>query len=94
MKTAIMPTNNELFFAEDDIIVSKTDVKGRLWSGLAEAINPEQPPLRVQTLGNVATHHYGLGARKCVKEWGGALNRFPRRIMMEALGAYLLEQAP
>ena len=30
MKMAITPTNTERFFAEDDIIVSKTDVKGRL----------------------------------------------------------------
>ena len=30
MKTIIAPTNTELFFEEDDIIVSKTDVKGRI----------------------------------------------------------------
>lgn len=30
MKTAITPTNTERFFAEDDIIVSKTDIKGRI----------------------------------------------------------------
>ncbi len=30
MKTVITPTNTEVFFKEDDIIVSKTDLKGRL----------------------------------------------------------------
>lgn len=30
MTTAITPTNTERFFAEDDIIVSKTDIKGRI----------------------------------------------------------------
>ncbi len=30
MKTAITPTNTERFFVEDDIIVSKTDIKGRI----------------------------------------------------------------
>jgi PAS domain S-box-containing protein len=30
MKTVIAPTNTEMFFEEDDIIVSKTDIKGRI----------------------------------------------------------------
>ena len=30
MKTIIAPTNTEIFFEEDDIIVSKTDLKGRI----------------------------------------------------------------
>jgi PAS domain S-box-containing protein len=30
MKTVITPTDTEVFFDEDDIIVSKTDLKGRL----------------------------------------------------------------
>lgn len=30
MRQTISPTDKELFFAEDDIIVSKTDLKGRL----------------------------------------------------------------
>ena len=30
MKVAIKPTEKEVFFGEDDLIVSKTDVKGRL----------------------------------------------------------------
>lgn len=30
MKNPIVPTDTEVFFAEDDIIVSKTDLKGRI----------------------------------------------------------------
>jgi len=30
MKTIVEPTNTEIFFEEDDIIVSKTDLKGRV----------------------------------------------------------------
>jgi PAS domain S-box-containing protein len=30
MKTVIAPTQTEIFFTEDDIIVSKTDLKGRI----------------------------------------------------------------
>jgi PAS domain S-box-containing protein len=30
MKDVIIPTDTEVFFAEDDIIVSKTDLKGRI----------------------------------------------------------------
>ncbi len=71
-----------------------TDVKGRMWPGLAEKINPKQKPLKVQTLGNATTHHFGLGTRSCIQEAGGRFNLFPRKIMMEALGAYVLEQEP
>lgn len=71
-----------------------TDVKGRMWPGLAERINPRQKPLKVQNLGNVATHHYALGTRSVIKPLGRAYNRFPRKIMIEALGAYVLERQP
>lgn len=69
-----------------------TDAKGRLWAGLAERLNPRQKPLKVQPLGNVATHHYALGTRACIQQAGGKFNLFPRKIMLEALGAFVLEQ--
>lgn len=67
------------------------DAKGRLWPGLAEKINPQQPTLDMHNLGNVATHHLALGMRNAIRQSNGSVNTYPRALLLEALGAYALE---
>ncbi len=67
------------------------EAKGRPWPSVLRTFNPKQENLQIHSLGVVTTHHFGLGGSGSVPGFDFQINKFPRSLMVEALGAYVLE---
>jgi hypothetical protein len=68
--------------------------KARFWPGLGPALNPDQPRLETRFLGVLGTHHWGLGFPFANETAGKSdeeqANPFPRRVLLEALAAFVV----
>ncbi len=62
----------------------------RFWPRLMPLFNPQQPPLNFYHMGVVGTHHWGLAFPVAIKSKGGEVNPFPREMLLETMGAFVL----
>jgi hypothetical protein len=61
----------------------------RYWPELARWLNPAQQPLEHHYLAALGTHHWGCSFPVAFQATSGAINQYPRAVLLKAIGAYL-----
>ena len=64
--------------------------KMRVYPSLVNKFNLAQPPLTTYDLGVVGTHHWGIALPSVFPRINDQVNPFPRRVLLEAMGAFVL----